>query len=82
MGAGGAAGRFWDEFRGLYVAAGAPTLASLVSLAEQQLPPAQVSDTTLSEWLNGKGVPSRAELPCVPGAGGDTSDAGEGQGRL
>ncbi len=55
----GAAGRFWDEFRQLYKAAGAPTLASLVRLGKQQVPPAIVSDAALSEWLTGKGVPSR-----------------------
>lgn len=55
----GAAGRFWDEFRGLYKAAGSPTLASLVRLGEQQAPPGVISDTALSEWLTGQGVPSR-----------------------
>jgi hypothetical protein len=56
---GDAAKQFWDEFRGLYQAAGAPTLESLVRLGEQQAPPAVISDTALSEWLNRKGVPSR-----------------------
>ena len=59
MGAGEAAGTVLGSTRGLYQAAGAPTLASLVNAAAQQLPPARVSDTTLSDWLNGKGVPSR-----------------------
>ena len=53
----GAAERLWDEFRGLYVAAGSPTLASLVALGLQQRPPAQVADATLSGWLNRQNVP-------------------------
>jgi len=56
---GGAAGRFWAEFRALYEAAGVPTLAYLVSQGKRQLPPATVSDATLSEWLTGESVPSR-----------------------
>ncbi len=58
----GAARRFWDEFRGLYEAAGAPTLENLVRLGKQQVPPAVVSDTALSEWLTGKSVPSRGNM--------------------
>ena len=59
MSMGGAAGQFRDEFRELYQAAGEPTLASLVRLSRQQHPPAQISDTTLSDWLAGKSVPGR-----------------------
>jgi hypothetical protein len=59
MGADGAAERFWGEFKELYEAAGRPTLASLVNLGKQQLPPVGISDTTLSTWLSGRGVPSR-----------------------
>ena len=59
MGAGEAARQFWDEFRELYKAAGEPTLARLVKLAEQQSPPARVSDATFSDWLTRKGVPSK-----------------------
>ena len=59
MGAGEAARRLWGELRALYEAADSPTLAHLVSLGKQQSPPEKVSDTTLSEWLNGKSVPSR-----------------------
>ena len=57
MDGGGAAGQLWDEFRGLYAAAGSPTLASLVALGKQQRPPASVSDTALSEWLTRKSIP-------------------------
>ena len=59
MSMGGAAGQFRDEFRELYQAAGEPTLASLVRLSRQQHPPAQISDTTLSDWLAWKSVPGR-----------------------
>jgi hypothetical protein len=59
MGEGGAAERLWDEFRALYEAAGSPTLASLVNLGLQQRPPAQVADSTLSDWLTRRGVPGR-----------------------
>jgi hypothetical protein len=59
MGVDGAAEQFRDEFRRLYETAGAPTLASLVNLGKQQRPPARISDTTLSDWLAGKSVPSR-----------------------
>jgi uncharacterized protein YidB (DUF937 family) len=56
MSGGEAAGRFWDEFRDLYVAAGSPPLGAL---ARQGTAPPGVTDSTLSEWLNRKSVPSR-----------------------
>lgn len=56
MNGGEAAVRFWDEFRGLYVAAGSPSLGALASQGTAQ---PGVADSTLSEWLNYKSVPSR-----------------------
>ena len=56
MSGGEAAVRFWDEFRGLYVAAGSPPLGVLTS---QGTPQPGVSVSTLSEWLNRKSVPSQ-----------------------
>ena len=53
---GEAAVRFWDEFRGLYLAAGSPSLGALASQGTAQ---PGVADSTLSEWLNRKSVPSR-----------------------
>jgi hypothetical protein len=56
MSGGEAAVRFWDEFRGLYVAAGSPSLGPLASQGTAQ---PGVAVSTLSEWLNRKSVPSR-----------------------
>ena len=56
MSGGEAAVRFWDEFRGLHVAAGSPSLGMLAS---QGTPQPEVAVSTLSEWLNRKSVPSR-----------------------
>ena len=67
MSGGEAAVRFWDEFRGLYVAAGSPSLGALTS---QGTPQPEVSDSTLSEWLNRKSVPSQKKTHLFPGPGG------------
>ena len=56
MSGGEAAVRFWAEFRGLYVAAGSPSLGALASQGTEQ---PGVAVSTLSEWLNRKSVPSR-----------------------
>ncbi|MFF5808803.1 tetratricopeptide repeat protein [Streptomyces sp. NPDC012746] len=42
----------------MYWAAGQPTLARLVDLAEEQVPPLKISDSTLSSWLNGATLPA------------------------
>src|SRR5262249_55798127 len=44
--------------RGLYEAAGRPTLAELVRLGQQQRPPAHVGISTVGDWLGAKTVPS------------------------
>ena len=48
------------ELRDLYDAAGRPTLKSLVHQARRQTPQVNLTTTTLSDWLNGKTVPSSA----------------------
>ncbi|MCX4640786.1 tetratricopeptide repeat protein [Streptomyces platensis] len=54
---GGAVDRFGTELRSLYKAAGEPTLSRLVRLGLDQVPPLQISDSTLSAWLNAGNVP-------------------------
>ncbi|GAA0903015.1 hypothetical protein [Virgisporangium aurantiacum] len=46
------------ELRSLHRAAGEPTLATLVRQAGRQQPPIKLNDATISDWLNGKSVPS------------------------
>jgi DNA-binding CsgD family transcriptional regulator len=58
-----ASGRLWDELRSLYEAAGSPALATLAALGARQQPPAQVSDSALSDWLNRKSVPAQWNTP-------------------
>ena len=53
----GAAGEFARELHAVYEAAGRPTLRRLVRLGQEQSPPAQVSDSTISGWLTGAAVP-------------------------
>jgi tetratricopeptide (TPR) repeat protein len=53
-----AAEQFWLELRGLYQAAGRPTLGRLVHLGLEQHPPIQVSPSAINGWLNGKAVPA------------------------
>jgi tetratricopeptide (TPR) repeat protein len=55
--AGGAADRFWSELRAVYQAAGQPTLSRLVHLGLEQRPAVNISDSTISGWLNRKAVP-------------------------
>ncbi|MFJ9373186.1 ATP-binding protein [Streptomyces sp. NPDC101455] len=52
--------RFQRRLRALYLDAGSPPLSRLVALGIQQRPPLTISDTTLSSWLTGETVPSRA----------------------
>ncbi len=54
---GGAAETFASELRDLYAAAGCPTLATLVRQAAKQPSPIRLTDSTLSDWLNGRSIP-------------------------
>ncbi|WP_190186363.1 ATP-binding protein [Streptomyces cirratus] len=54
---GKAVDRLGTELRSLYKAAGEPTLSRLVRLGLDQVPPLQISDSTLSAWLNAGNVP-------------------------
>lgn len=51
-------GQFSAELRRLYLAAGRPPYRSLTMLAERQKPPVRLGVSTLSDWLNGRSVPS------------------------
>lgn len=50
--------RFGIELRQLYEAAGNPDLASLIRQGRKQVPPIVFHDATLSDWFNGRTVPS------------------------
>ena len=54
--------RFHAALRSLHQAAGRPTLSRLVRLGLAQRPPATVTDSTISNWLNGTAVPGPAQL--------------------
>ncbi|MGW0778848.1 hypothetical protein ACWD01_35735 [Streptomyces sp. NPDC002835] len=56
---GTAVDRFRDEFRHLHEAAGKPTLQSMVRFGAELTRPARVSESSISEWLNGKTVPTK-----------------------
>jgi hypothetical protein len=56
-----AARRIADELRGLYEAAGRPDYATLVRQGARQTPTVAISDSTLSDWFNGRSVPSEAK---------------------
>lgn len=50
--------RFGIELRQLYEAAGSPDLASLIRQGRNQVPSIVFHDATLSDWFNGRTVPS------------------------
>lgn len=56
-----AAHRFADELQALYQAAGKPDLATLCRQGAKQIPPVRLSDSTISDWLNGNTVPAQPE---------------------
>ena len=53
------------ELRALYQAAGRPTLARLVRLGKDQVPPIRIGDSTISGWLTGSAVPRPDSWPYV-----------------
>lgn len=53
-----AAEQFAIELRALHTAAGSPEYRKIVSQAVRQDPPVGLSDSSLSDWLGGKSVPS------------------------
>ncbi|MDX2544457.1 tetratricopeptide repeat protein [Streptomyces sp. WI04-05B] len=55
----GVAERFWSELRGLYEAAGSPSLSRLVKLGSVQQRPITISDATINGWLTAKSVPGK-----------------------
>ena len=53
--------RYAQALAELYKAAGRPAYKAIVRRARQITPPVPVSDSSLSDWLSGKNVPSRRE---------------------
>ncbi|MBU2666082.1 hypothetical protein KOI35_21440 [Actinoplanes bogorensis] len=50
--------RFAEELQRLYLDAGSPEYRRLIQQAASRQPPVVLSDSSLSDWLNGKSVPS------------------------
>jgi hypothetical protein len=59
--AGDVTARYVQALAELYEAAGRPAYKTIVRRARQITPPIPVSDSSLSDWLSGKNVPSRRE---------------------
>jgi hypothetical protein len=58
----GAAERFWLPLHELYQEVGRPALQRFVHLGQQQLQPISISASTINDWLNGKAIPTGANL--------------------
>ncbi len=59
--AGDMTARYVQALAELYEAAGRPAYKAIVRRAHQITPPVPMSDSSLSDWLSGKNVPSRRE---------------------